>query len=652
MKSKKKLLVLTSIALLGGMVSGCSNVGGNNNSNTDGTISASESASTEDIIQVDGDVYTISSTDKTLSYAAVNEVVDLDEYYEVIMDDEASTVTHKFSVICADPNLVIDGHKIKGTAIGEYRIRLAVNDKNKYITFSVKSEYNIELIDFLKTFEDSDGKNYRIDLGTYNKNTKRFGYENYTIIHNENYAAAFDATDPGAVDEETGESNSFILANLSDGNGYMGYFNKDGVPEFEYGKMSIDNYYIMGSMILDGTAFTSVFDEITGEETLVGDAIQAKTFLNYGMSNLVENYGYSENSFYVLDLVDGDKDGVKDTLYAKVTVDGTSTSGVAFTDEEWCTVKISKVGSCTWDSLEKARTDASYIPQKVNVSEITTAFSNLTTNNNYTTTMNLYACDSTGKVIAPDDVVDYSSMYLLTGNKDTITEVHTVTKSAEIDAKAYVGGELKAKKAYWIEDDGTAYIGTYQKANEDGDEETTKTADTSDYAQMLSMMAITATSVNTSTIGDAIWKKRSVDGDVITFSGNIGDNTKDDGQTNGFFAGLFDQLFCLGYKSGNDKIGFGTYMTMDGNVQYQSGDTCSYTVSSSYEEVKVNTATNEISIKALIYLPFSDVEQPYMMCEYIISDVGTTTNDFSGYVNSVIEADTSSETSGDTSASA
>ena len=650
MKSKKKLLVLTSIALLGGMVSGCSNVGGNNNSNTDGTISASESASTEDIIQVDGDVYTISSTDKTLSYAAVNEVVDLDEYYEVIMDDEASTVTHKFSVICADPNLVIDGHKIKGTAIGEYRIRLAVNDKNKYITFSVKSEYNIELIDFLKTFEDSDGKNYRIDLGTYNKNTKRFGYENYTIIHNENYAAAFDATDPGAVDEETGESNSFILANLSDGNGYMGYFNKDGVPEFEYGKMSIDNYYIMGSMILDGTAFTSVFDEITGEETLVGDAIQAKTFLNYGMSNLVENYGYSENSFYVLDLVDGDKDGVKDTLYAKITIDGTSTSGVAFTDEEWCTVKISKVGSCTWDSLEKARADASYIPQKINVSEITTAFSNLTTNNNYTTTMNLYACDSTGKVIAPDDVVDYSSMYLLTGNKDTITEVHTVTKSAEIDAKAYVGGELKAKKAYWVEDDGKAYIGTYQKKNADGKEETTKTADTDDYDAMLGMMTYTAANVDTKTISDAIWKKKSVEGDVITYSGNIGDNTKDDGQTNGFFAGLFDQMFCLSYKDsegGTNYVGFGTYMTMDGTVQYQSGDTCSYTVSSGYEEATVNTATNEITIKALIYLPFKDIDQPYMMCEYIISDVGTTTNDFSSY--NVASTETSGDSSSETS---
>ena len=145
------------------------------------------------------------------------------------------------------------------------------------------------------------------------------------------------------------------------------------------------------------------------------------------------------------------------------------------------------------------------------------------------------------------------------------------------------------------------------------------------------MMALTAANVKTSTIGDAIWKKKNAEGDIITLSGDIGDNNKTDGQTNGFFAGLFDQMFCLGYKSGSDTVGFGTYMTMDGTVSYSSGDTCSYTVSSSYEEVKVNTATNEVSIKAMIYLPFSDIEQPYMMCEYVISEIGSTTNDFSSY---------------------
>ncbi len=634
MKMKQKLLVLTSIALLGGLVSGCANAGGTNTT-SDQTVISGE---VDSAIQIDGDVYAISSTDKTLSYAAVNEVIDLDEYFQVIMDDKDSTIRHEFTVTCSDKSVIVEGHKIKGTAIGEYELKLAVNDKKKYVSFAVKSEYNIELINFLKTFEDSDGKNYRIDLGTYNKNTKRFGYENYTIIHNENYAAAFDVTDPGAVDEK-GESESFILANLSDGNGYMGYFNKDDEPEFEYGKMNIDNYYIMGSMILDGAAFTSVFDEITGEETLVGDSIQAKTFLNYGMSNLVENYGYSENSFYVLDLVDSDKDGVKDTLYAEVTVDGTTESGVAFTDEEWCTVKISKVGSTTWNSLEKARTDSSYVPQKVDVSEITTAFSNLTgeTGNNYTATMSLYPCDSKGEVIAPSDVVDASSMYSLTGSKETISEIHTVTNSTELEAKAYVGDELMMKKAYWIEENGTAYIGTYQKENEEGEEETTKTADTSDYAQMLSMMVLTAKNVNTNTIGDAIWKKRSVNGDVVTFSGDIGDNTVTDGQTNGFFAGLFDQMFSLAYKSDKETVGFGTYLTMDGTVVYTNGDTCSYTVSSSYEEVKVNTLTNEISIKAMINLPFQGVEQPYMMCEYVISDIGTTTNDFSSYNTASVE---------------
>ncbi len=423
----------------------------------------------------------------------------------------------------------------------------------------------------------------------------------------------------------------------------MGYFNKDGDPEFEYGKMNIDNYYIMGSMILDGTAFTSVFDDITGEETLVGDSIQAKTFLNYGMSNLVENYGCSENSIYVLDLLDEDKDGKKDTLYAKITIDGAegntvTTSGAAFTDLEWCAVKISKVGSCTWDSLEKVRVDSSYIPQKIDVTEITTAFNNLTTNNNYTATMKLYPCDEDGEVISSSDVVDYSAMYLLTGSKEAITQVNTVTSPTDFEAKAYVGSELRAKKAYWVESEDMAYIGTYQKENEDGEEETTKTKDPN-CASKSSMKVYTAANVDTKTIADAIWKKRSAEGDVVTFSGNIGDNTVDDGQTNGFFAGLFDQLFCLSYKlqSTGDTVGFGTYMTSDGTIEYTSGDTCSYTVSSSYEAVMVNTATNEISVKALIYLPYKDVEQPYMMCEYVISDIGTTTNDFSSYASAAAE---------------
>lgn len=631
MKSKKKLLVLTSIALLGGLVSGCSKIGG------DSTGSDAEAS------QIEGDVYAISSTEKTLSYAAVNEVVDLDEYYQVTMDDEESTIRHEFTVTCSDPSVIIDGHKIKGTAIGEYELKLAVNDKRKYITFAVKSEYNIELIDFLKTFQDSDGKNYRIDLGSYNKNTKRFGYDGYTIIHNEDYAAAFNAKNPGKVDEETGEPSSFILASLSDGNGYMGYFKEDGDPEFEYGKMSIDNYYIMGSMLLDGTAFTSTFDDITGEETLVGDSIQAKTFLNYGMSNLVESYGCSENSIYVLDLTDEDKDGKKDTLYAQVTIDGAegnsvTTSGAAFTNQVWCTVKISQVGTCKWDSLEKAKSDASYIPQKINVSEITAAFSNVIAKGNYTATMQLYACDGDGEALSSKDVVDYSAMYLLTGSKEALTEVHTVTGSSDFEAKAYVGDELRAKKAYWVESEEMAYLGTYEKENEDGEEETTKTEDPK-CSQKSSMGVYTAANVDVATISDAIWKKRSADGELVTFSGNIGDNTKSDGQTNGFFQGLFDQLFCLSYKvqSTNASVGFGTYMTSDGTIEYTSGDTCSYTVSSTYEEVRVNTATGEVSVKALIYLPFKDVEQPYMVCEYAISDIGTTVNDFSGYASASAE---------------
>ena len=619
MKHNKKLLVLASFALLGGLMTGC--VQGGSNSQTG-----------DSVVQIDGDVYTITAKAKSLDYVRVNETVDLDEYYEVEMDDGTKVST--FSVLCDAPEVKIDGHKITVSKVGDYEIHLAVNDKNKYFTISCKSDYNIELIEFLKTFEDTDGKNYRIDLGSYNPNTGKFSYENYTLIHNQNYAAAFDTANPGALDEN-GDPNSFILANLSDGNGYMGAFNEKGVPEFEYGKMDIENYYIMGSMLLDGSSFSSVYDELTGEESLVGDASQAKTFLNYGMSNLVENYGYSEHAMYVLGLKDEDKDGKNDTLYVKVTVDGTS-NGESFEDEEWCTCKISQVGTCTWDSIEKARTDASYVPTPLVVTEIGTAFSAITAGKNYTTTMNFYACSSDGTEMASSDIEDYSSMYVLTGQKDPIKEVNTITGDAEVEASIYIGGALKAKEAYWMDSDGkTGYLGSYSAATSEKAESTTKDVDTEGTGKTLAATMM-ANGVKQSDASKAVWKKKTVKGDVVTLTGDIGDNNTTDGQTNGFFQQLFDQAaFLTLTTSSGGTYGFGTYLTMDGTVEYNDGTTCSYTVSSSYESVTINTKTNEISVKALIYLPFSNIaaNQRYLMCEYSISDIGTTTNDFSAYAN-------------------
>lgn len=617
MKLNKKLFVLAGLTLLGGLVTGCSDV----SYNSDG------------IVQIKGDVYTISATEKTLSYAEINKAVNLDDYYQVVMDDENSTIRHEFTITCEDESVKIDGHNVTGTKLGDYQLKLAVNDKDKYINFSVRSAYNIELIKFFDKFQESDGKNYRIDLGEYDEGTKEWEYGNYTILHNQDYVVIFDADDPGAVDED-GYADSTILATLSDGNAYWGSFDEEGMPVFENGKTRLDKYYIGGSMILDGSSFTSITDDVTKEEMLVGGKKQVQTFLSYGMSSFPENNGYTSNGFYVLGLTDEDKDGTTDTLYARITVDGPSADDktTITKDQEWCTVKISEVGSCTWSSVEAAIKDEKYVPKKLDSSEIVTAFEKLAEGNNYTTTFQIYACDSSGKALTFTDeeledeaTLSKNVMYALFGTVSTFTEIHTVTSATDIECVAYIGDEEEpyASQAYWKGDDGKCYVGTYTAKTAESAAKTTKDEDTNGK-YLEAMKTYRVDNVDTDTIADVDWTKRVSQGTKVAWTGSIGDNV-DGVQTNGFFAGLFDQMFSLD--------SFGTFMTKDGSVEYNDGSTCSYTFSSTYSAVMVDTATNQIIVNALIALPFSNIEQPYFMCTYTVSNIGETTNDFSFYAD-------------------
>ncbi len=612
MKLNKKLFVLAGLTLLGGLLTGCT---------------TGEKYDSNGVIQVDGDVYAISSTDKTLSYVAVNEEVDLDEYFQVVMDDADSSITHKYTVFCDDEKVTIDGHKVKASEVGEYELKLAVNDKDKYITLSVKSAYNMKLINFFAKFEESDGKNYRLDIGEYDDDNGEWTYGNETIIHNPNYVAAFDAEDVGAVDKD-GESESFIIANLSDGNGYFGYFDADEKPVFQNGKVSMDNYYIGGSLILDGGSFTSVIDDVSGKEILIGGATEVRKLLNYGVSSFPDRSGYTENSFYVLDLVDEDGDGETDALYARLTVDGPGTDGTIYTDQEWCSVKISEVGSCTWDSLEVAIKNDSYVPAKISSPEIAVAFKSIIEQANYTTTMKIYACDENGDALDIGDISDTSAMYYFLGTKSAIKEENTITSATDIETVAYLDDELVSSAAYWKDEDGKYYMGTYSAATTDKDgkevpEEITKTEDAKGKSLSL-FKTYMADNVDLDTIDDVDWSQKLTEGDYVFYAGNVGDNVGGV-QTNGFFAGLFDQMSCLN--------GIGTYLTKDGGVSYTDGSTGSLTFAATYSLVSVNTSTNEIVVNALVGLPFSDIDQPYIMFEYAVSEIGTTTNDFSSYDN-------------------
>ncbi len=246
--------------------------------------------------------------------------------------------------------------------------------------------------------------------------------------------------------------------------------------------------------------------------------------------------------------------------------------------------------------------------------------------------MNFYACNSSGIALADSDfALETSTIGVLVG-ANGLTEKHTITEDG-VEATLSTSKKVYAKKAYWNED-GKAYEGIYSPASGEGDDATEEVntkeeiTDCTDVFTKDNVLAYTAKGVTSTNIGKAIWKKKTAEGNVVTLTGDIGDNNSTDGQTNGFFEELFNQARFLGIETSKGNYDFGEYLTMDGGVEYTDGTTASYTVSSSYKEVTIDTTSNEVTVQALIYLPFSNITAPYMMAEYTIADIGTTTNSF------------------------
>ena len=63
--------------------------------------------------------------------------------------------------------------------------------------------------------------------------------------------------------------------------------------------------------------------------------------------------------------------------------------------------------------------------------------------------------------------------------------------------------------------------------------------------------------------------------------------------------------------------------------KFTNGEYGSLISMSNYEEVTVDTATKDVTVFVNAYLPFSDIENKNMGLKLTISNVGTTTNDFS-----------------------
>ncbi len=617
-KKIKLITVLSAAALVTGLVS-CGEVV---NSSSAEASSSSETPVSSSVAKV-----AIRIQHDAIDYVVVNEEVDLDTYITIKYDDNSTD--KNYNVTCTSENVSIEGHKVKAAAHGEYVLTISAGTVKARITLSVVSEEHKELIDFLAPLSETPG-NYTLTQWDINDNNRlEYGQ---TYVHNENYIAIYDENDPGAVygsdTAYAGEPTSTLLAKLSDGHAYWGSFEgtkDDYKPVFEPGYANWSGYYITGDLNLDATDVSYETTEAGEEYILMGNSFE-ETLLNYGMSTFPDNYGYSYAGAEYGGLYDTDGDDEGDmALFTCYVSNGTQTG-------YWTIVGIQDIGTSSIDIMETAIESDSYLPTKIQAPEISTAFSALATGKNYTVTTELTSVDSSGNALKLDD---YSSDALanITGcTHVTITTTFTENgvistyTGLPVEENEETGKYLPAEEeellgtiAFW--DDGT---NTYLSSlNNDGKMSAKEVgAENKTVYESGLISAMTADNVTLEDANGTIWASKKTSGTTVTYAGQCGDNDETD-VTNSLFGKIFD-MNGYGFSIIAQGAGLGTNLVTP--VEFTGGDKHALTLYSNYEYFTVNTATNEISVDALVYLPIG--LQDYIDMKFSVSNVGTTTNDF------------------------
>jgi hypothetical protein len=287
---------------------------------------------------------------------------------------------------------------------------------------------------------------------------------------------------------------------------------------------------------------------------------------------------------------------------------------------------INNIGTTKVDSLETAIKDDSYVPAAVIATEVTNDFAAVKSGKNATAEIVFSPADENGNVV---DISAYTAdqlgangfnaMFQSTypiSSKVTMTEDGLLATLTEKDT----AGVASENKLAYFNRDGAGY----GYSSTDG-----KTEALSGISDVLADSRInvwTPIAVTEAAVNSTDWLKRTEDetAGTVSFTGSVGDNTGSD-VTNTLFAQLFDQFGW--FTIGGSRIG--SYLAAP--VDFSSGKHA-LTLYSEYSDVTVNATTKDLSITALIYLPFSDIDDNYVLATYTISNVGTTVNDFSSYV--------------------
>ena len=598
MNKKSKLLLILSAAAMGLAATSCAGGPGG---------SGEESSSQESAISAATRI-----SHEELPYITIGDVLDLDQYITIKYEDNSSD--HKFSVTCTNSAVSIDGHSVIATEAGTYNLLIKAGSLQAKLSLQVVTEEHMGLINFLAPLNDNP-QNFTIDL--FASDYLR------SYIHTENYVGIYDIYNPTKKVEddkgnETDEYDSTLLAKLADGHAYWGHIEgtaKNPVPVFDPGYASWNNYYITQSLSLDATDF-EVTDLGGSEPALVSSSSFEDSFMSVGLSipeSSIKKNGWSWAGMAFMGLQDNNTDGVDDgalfmALINETKDDGTTELGA------FCYVQIRNIGTTDVDFLRNTTSDASYVPAIPKADEITTVFDQINQGKNYTVTLEMYSADDKGNPLTTPAANDGTVM--ITGASYTKT-VTTVTEAGirsvlerktveETDGKVTVSELAKAGElAYWT--DGTnCYTSSLGKDGNMSAKE--QVQEGTDVLSIENVKPWTAQNVTENEINNTIWTKKTANGTKVTMKGQCGDN-----DTNLLFVALFNMspFSQIGTALGNNDK-YGSLISM-----------------SNYDEVTVDTATKDVIVFVNAYLPFSDVDNKNMGLKLTISNVGTTTNDFS-----------------------
>lgn len=587
-----------------------------------------------------------------IPYMEEGVALDLDKYVTIEYSDGSTDKNYEIS--CSKSSLkILEGtHKIKSDYSDSYVVVIKAGALTTKLSLDVLSNEQIKLIAFLAPLEENP-RNFTIDLSAEDSTGKMKYYWSY--YHNEKYTGVWDKDNPTKLvedpeSEEYGEPNSTILAELSDGSAYWGAVGKDGQGNpkavFEPGPVkNWDWYYFTMDLVLD--AADSKWVSYEGDDVLMMSPEFCANLLNYGCSQLPDNYGYEYYGAVVVDYIADNAGNPDKYIFDCLVSDGRNV-------ETWARVTLYDIGETNPAFMTQAVTDASYVPAKITANEITTAFDAINTAGNYTMTLKAWSRSGASSMDphtpAEAQVIDdacaniFGTTDMVLTQKVTADGIYSELKDKKLTSSAagytpaadYTLTDVSAVFNAGGQAYSAKYDGTEGSATEGTIPAASAIAGQTDVFQIPEVKQLTAGAVTSTAVDGTTWTRKTTDdaNHLVGFSGDVGDNDGATVRENALFQQLLDMFSSQNYGTlealGQRSMGTSWTQAED----FNQGDKHALTLYSSYDSFVVNTATNEVTIMFDMYAPVG-LGNGYFGMSLTIDHIGTTTHDFSSLIAGV-----------------